>query len=73
MKIVIGGLTFATLCLFIRCVAIPYGAIVRLLTRKLFSAVYRTIELADGWNGRVIETEVYFSALYPIYSLDTSS
>ncbi|RXW22085.1 hypothetical protein EST38_g3773 [Candolleomyces aberdarensis] len=25
-------------------------------------AVYRLIELADGWNGRIIRTEVYFSA-----------
>lgn len=24
-------------------------------------SIYRTIELADGWNGRIIETEVYFS------------
>ncbi|KAF8067985.1 RTA1-like protein [Lyophyllum atratum] len=26
-------------------------------------AIYRTIELADGWNGRVISTEVYFNVL----------
>ncbi|KAF9049267.1 hypothetical protein BDZ89DRAFT_707009 [Hymenopellis radicata] len=26
-------------------------------------AIYRTIELADGWNGRVINTEVYFNVL----------
>lgn len=25
------------------------------------SSVYRTIELADGWNGTVITTQVYFS------------
>jgi hypothetical protein len=43
-KIVISGLAFATVCLFIR-------------------AVYRTIELSDGWNGRIIETEVYFNVL----------
>ncbi|EMD42086.1 hypothetical protein CERSUDRAFT_110633 [Gelatoporia subvermispora B] len=24
-------------------------------------AVYRTAELADGWNGRIIETQVYFT------------
>jgi hypothetical protein len=24
-------------------------------------SVYRTIELADGWNGKVIRTQVYFS------------
>ncbi|KAJ2935027.1 hypothetical protein H1R20_g2080, partial [Candolleomyces eurysporus] len=26
-------------------------------------AVYRLIELADGWNGRIIRTEVYFNVL----------
>ncbi|KAI0692283.1 RTA1 like protein-domain-containing protein [Cytidiella melzeri] len=25
--------------------------------------VYRTIELADGWNGRIISTQVYFNVL----------
>jgi len=44
MKIMICGLIFSTVCLFIR-------------------AVYRTIELADGWNGRIISTQVYFNVL----------
>ncbi|KAF6747219.1 RTA1-like protein [Ephemerocybe angulata] len=26
-------------------------------------AIYRTIELFDGWNGRIISTEVYFNVL----------
>ncbi|KAF9534626.1 RTA1 like protein-domain-containing protein [Crepidotus variabilis] len=26
-------------------------------------AVYRTIELTDGWNGRIISTQVYFNVL----------
>ncbi|KAF6748222.1 RTA1-like protein [Ephemerocybe angulata] len=26
-------------------------------------AIYRTIELVDGWNGRIISTEVYFNVL----------
>lgn len=26
-------------------------------------AVYRVIELSDGWTGRIIHTQVYFSAL----------
>ncbi|KAG5645828.1 hypothetical protein DXG03_005169 [Asterophora parasitica] len=26
-------------------------------------AVYRTIELADGWNGRIISTQLYFNVL----------
>ncbi|OCH96123.1 RTA1-domain-containing protein [Obba rivulosa] len=24
-------------------------------------AIYRTVELADGWNGRIIQTQVYFT------------
>ncbi|KII94270.1 hypothetical protein PLICRDRAFT_422235 [Plicaturopsis crispa FD-325 SS-3] len=26
-------------------------------------SIYRTIELADGWNGRIIHTQVYFNVL----------
>ncbi|KAK7690653.1 hypothetical protein QCA50_005752 [Cerrena zonata] len=26
-------------------------------------SIYRTIELADGWNGRIIQTQVYFNVL----------
>lgn len=29
----------------------------------LIRSLYRTIELSDGWNGRIIETEVYFNVL----------
>ncbi|KDQ16600.1 hypothetical protein BOTBODRAFT_186282 [Botryobasidium botryosum FD-172 SS1] len=43
-KLMIGGLSFSTLLLFIR-------------------AVYRTIELSDGWNGRIISTQTYFNIL----------
>jgi hypothetical protein len=37
----------------------------------LSSAVYRTIELAGGWNGRVISTQRYFSALMLLFYLIT--
>ena len=30
--------------------------------------MYRTIELADGWNGRIISTQVLFSAFLPSQS-----
>jgi hypothetical protein len=35
-------------------------------------AVYRVIELSDGWSGRIIHTQVYFSAfiLCIFFSLD---
>ncbi|TEB22954.1 RTA1-like protein [Coprinellus micaceus] len=44
LKIMVSGLAFTTLVLFIR-------------------AIYRTIELADGWTGRIIRTEIYFIVL----------
>ncbi|KAJ6486972.1 RTA1-like protein [Mycena sanguinolenta] len=44
LKILVSGLVFSTLCLFIR-------------------AVYRVIELSDGWTGRIIHTQVYFNVL----------
>jgi hypothetical protein len=30
-------------------------------------SIYRTIELSDGWNGRIIQTQLYFSTshLFP--------
>lgn len=30
----------------------------------LIRSIYRTVELADGWTGKVITTEVYFSTLF---------
>ena len=61
MKIMIGGLAFSTICLFIRYVNPSKKTIP--VAYKPPRAVYRTIELADGWNGRIISTQVYFSAL----------
>ncbi|THH21857.1 hypothetical protein EUX98_g8261 [Antrodiella citrinella] len=36
------------------------GALVFTLSCLLIRSVYRTAELADGWNGVIIDTEVYF-------------
>ncbi|KAF9464056.1 RTA1-like protein [Collybia nuda] len=44
LKIMSIGLSFSTVCLFIR-------------------SIYRTIELVDGWNGKIITTQVYFNVL----------
>ncbi|KAF9479945.1 RTA1 like protein, partial [Pholiota conissans] len=39
------------------------AALVFSTTCLFIRAVYRTIELSDGWGGRIIGTEVYFNAL----------
>ncbi|KAJ7446599.1 RTA1-like protein [Mycena latifolia] len=44
LKVLIGGMSFNTLCLYIR-------------------AIYRVIELADGFQGRISTTQVYFTVL----------
>jgi hypothetical protein len=62
MKLMCLGLAFSTLCLFIRYVLCSRRK--HNPDRFIFSdrrAVYRTIELSDGWNGRIITTQVYFS------------
>ncbi len=33
----------------------------------LIRSIYRTIELSDGWTGRIISTQVYFSESLPCY------
>lgn len=38
------------------------GALVLNTTCLFIRAVYRLIELSDGWDGRIINTQVYFSA-----------
>ncbi|RXW14805.1 hypothetical protein EST38_g11049 [Candolleomyces aberdarensis] len=44
LKIMLGGLAFNTLCLFIR-------------------AVYRVVELSEGWGGPIMKVELYFNVL----------
>ncbi len=58
----LAALCFNILCLFIRSVS-PVYAWIQPVDSPLFSYSdnYRTIELSDGWNGRIINTEVYFS------------
>ncbi|KAI0056244.1 RTA1-domain-containing protein [Artomyces pyxidatus] len=44
MKILLGGMSFMTVCIFIR-------------------SIYRTIELSDGWDGKIMSTQVLFNVL----------
>lgn len=39
------------------------GALVFNTTCLFIRAVYRVIELSDGWTGRIIQTQVYFNVL----------
>ncbi len=59
MKLLILGLLFETLFLYIRSVFwfIPLCILILNVSR----AIYRTIELANGFSGRIIQTQVYFS------------
>lgn len=38
-------------------------ALIFTTTLLFIRAIYRTIELADGWNGRIISNELYFNVL----------
>ena len=59
------ALAFNTTCLFIRYVRICYyDSSDHLQSNAFIRAVYRTIELSDGWTGRIIGTQVYFSASF---------
>lgn len=55
----VAGLATNLLFLFIRFVSTLF---LRGLNADLhYSAIYRVIELSDGWTGTIIQTEVYFS------------
>ena len=58
-KLLVVGLFFESLFLYIRYVPVVSISFCLILTS--ISSVYRTIELADGFHGRIIKTEVYFS------------
>ncbi|KAJ4488398.1 RTA1-domain-containing protein [Lentinula aciculospora] len=42
---------------------VQIGALAFMTTCLWIRSVYRTIELADGWTGRIITTQVYFNVL----------
>lgn len=66
LRTMIMALGFNTICIFIRYVACLHS--VGSQTHKIYDtrSVYRTIELADGWDGRIIGTQVYFSTSSPL-------
>lgn len=61
-----GGLAFSSVVILIRYVKMSCTIHLSTLTQNLhFRSIYRTIELSDGWSGRIITTQVYFSACCP--------
>lgn len=67
LQIMLGALGFSTVVLFIRSVPTRNKVGPQTLITFFSRAVYRTIELVDGWNGRIITTELYFSAHFHRY------
>lgn len=65
MKWMVIGLGFSTICIFIRYALPPSSP----LNRHLYAlrTVYRTIELINGFTGRIIQTQIYFSKCLQIY------
>ena len=61
MQLMVVALCFSTLCLLIRWVSAWDIQSSSLIMNLFLRAIYRTIELADGWDGRIISTEVLFS------------
>jgi hypothetical protein len=61
LKTMIAALVFSTLVLFIRCVPFHFIACRDCAQKLRYSSIYRILELATGWNGRVMHTEVYFN------------
>ena len=61
------ALVFTTICLFVRYV--PGYIVLRNVIYLILSAIYRTIELSNGWNGRIISTQRYFSMFFTILLL----
>jgi hypothetical protein len=66
LKIMSYALGFSTICLFIRYVMEVFWSSFPSYWLSI-SGVYRVVELADGWNGRIISTQVYFS-MSPFFS-----
>ena len=65
------AIVFMTTCLFVRYVIRLYFARYDILLKSTLpylnlSAIYRTIELSGGWNGRIISTQLYFSMFFRI-------
>lgn len=61
LKLMTAGVAFMAIVLFIRYVRNISADDAALTFWSFLRSIYRTIELSDGWNGRIISTQVYFS------------
>ena len=63
MKLMLAGATLSSLLIYVRYVqqAQPNSYAVSLILQS--RSVYRTIELVDGWEGRIIKNELYFNVM----------
>lgn len=59
-KLMLFGLFFSSLTIFIRYRP-SHSLVYDNITDCMRRSVYRTIELSDGWDGRIISTQRYFS------------
>lgn len=75
MKLMLFGMAAMTVFIFIRYVhppPPPFSFLHRLAhPRARGRSIYRTIELSDGFNGKVAETQWLFSALLFVSSVDS--
>lgn len=58
VKQMLGALTFSSLCIYVRCVVPPVSTLAGLTPDS--RSWYRTVELANGWQGYIIHTQRYF-------------
>ncbi len=61
IKLMSLGLAISTTFILIRLGSFHFPALSVLTRNKTPSSIYRTAELGDGWTGRIVRTQVYFS------------
>ena len=63
IKYMLVGCALSSLMIYVRCVQQVQANMSEPGLILQSRSVYRTIELADGWNGRIIQTELYFNVM----------
>ena len=63
IKYMLVGSALSSLMIYVRCVQQVQASLSEPELILESRSVYRTIELVDGWNGRIIQTELYFDVM----------